>query len=479
MAETGNFVLRGDPVAEVESEKAVFDIVASADGFLNIVVQPGGDRIAAGTVLATISVEGETADETQSPMPDESVPSSPAAEVEIVLPSLAPSMETANLVKWRVAEGSVIDVGDIVAEVETDKATLEVEAPHAGVVMQILVAEGTNEVPVGSPIAKIAERKASKASQGPAMSEEQTPVDAGADDDRGGSVPPSTPLARRVAADMGVELGEVKGTGARGRITRSDVEDRALAAPALTSSNDETLSLFPIGTYETVPHDGMRKTIARRLLSAKQTVPHFYVSMDCRLDELLSLRGRLNEMPNADGTSGAFRISVNDMVVKAHALALRDNPEANVSWTDAAMLRHRVVDVGVAVSVPGGLITPIIRGADSKPLSVISHEMKDLASRARARKLAPDEFQGGTTSVSNLGMFAVGSFAAIVNPPHATILAVGAGERRPVVVGNEISVATMMTVTLSTDHRAVDGALAARVLGSLKLYIEQPMAMLA
>jgi pyruvate dehydrogenase E2 component (dihydrolipoamide acetyltransferase) len=247
-------------------------------------------------------------------------------------------------------------------------------------------------------------------------------------------------------------------------------------------SDDQVLKLFEQGSYELVPHDTMRKVIAKRLVEAKSTIPHFYLTLDCELDALLALRAQLNAaapMKKTDkGDVPAYKLSVNDMVIKAMALALRDVPTANVSWTDTAMVQHKHADVGVAVSIPGGLITPIIRKADEKTLSVIANEMKDLASRARNRKLKPEEYQGGTTAVSNLGMFGIKDFSAVINPPHATILAVGAGEERAVVKNGEIKIATVMSVTLSTDHRAVDGALGAEVLGAFRRYIENPMGML-
>jgi pyruvate dehydrogenase E2 component (dihydrolipoamide acetyltransferase) len=254
----------------------------------------------------------------------------------------------------------------------------------------------------------------------------------------------------------------------------------AAPQPALAKgpSDEAVLKNFAEGSYELVPHDGMRKTIAKRLQESKQTIPHFYVSVDCELDALLALRAQLNAAaPEKDGKPG-YKLSVNDMVIKALALALRDVPDANVSWTDSAMVKHKHADVGVAVSIPGGLITPIIRKAEEKSLSTISNEMKDLGKRAKDRKLKPEEYQGGTTAVSNMGMMGVKSFSAVVNPPHATILAVGAGEERVVVKNGEMKIANVMTVTLSTDHRCVDGALGAELLGAFKRYIENPMGML-
>jgi pyruvate dehydrogenase E2 component (dihydrolipoamide acetyltransferase) len=307
----------------------------------------------------------------------------------------------------------------------------------------------------------------------------------------------SSPLARRIAKDAGVDIKSVAGSGPHGRVVKSDVEKAiasggakpaSAAAPAAASaapaaapkgmSEDAVLKLFEQGSYELVPHDGMRKTIAKRLQESKQTIPHFYVSVDVELDALLALRAQINgSAPEKDGKP-AYRLSVNDMVIKAMALALRDVPDANVSWTDTNMVKHKHADVGVAVSIPGGLITPIIRKAELKSLSAISNEMKDLGKRAKERKLKPEEYQGGTTAVSNMGMMGVSNFAAVVNPPHATILAVGAGTERVVVKKGQMVIVNAMTVTLSTDHRCVDGALGAELLGAFKRYIESPMGML-
>ena len=342
----------------------------------------------------------------------------------------------------------------------------------------------------------------------------------------GGAVPPTshstrgeisqsqgeraTPLARRLAREAGLKIADIQGSGPRGRVVRADVEAavaaKGSAAPAQPSaenassasaeasaatasaaapkamSDDQVLKLFEQGSYELVPHDNMRKTIARRLVEAKSTIPHFYLTLDCELDALLALRTQLNAAAptkkTEKGEAPVYKLSVNDMVIKAMAMALKAVPDANASWTETAMVKHRHADVGVAVSIPGGLITPIIRHADEKTLSTISNEMKDLASRARSRKLKPEEYQGGTTAVSNLGMFGIKDFAAVINPPHATILAVGAGEERPVVKNGEIKIATVMSVTLSTDHRAVDGALGAELLVAFKRLIENPMGML-
>ncbi len=441
----------------------------------------------------------------------------------ILMPALSPTMEKGNLAKWLKKEGDTIKSGDIIAEIETDKATMEVEAVDEGVLAKIVVPEGTADVAVNevigviagegedaksvsapakgdapkaeAPKAEPAKAEAAPAAAAPAKAADAPATSAPAKSD--GSRAFASPLARRIARDAGLDLNAIKGSGPHGRIVEKDVEaakagggakaapaaapsaPKPAAAPLASGPSDEQVKkLFEPGSYEEVPHDGMRKTIARRLTEAKQTVPHFYVTVDCELDALLKLRGELNAAaPEKDGKP-AYKLSVNDMVIKALALALRAVPDANVSWTDNTMLKHKHADVGVAVSIPGGLITPIIRDACHKSLSQISNEMKDMAARAKARKLKPEEYQGGTTAVSNLGMFGVKDFAAIVNPPHATILAVGAGEQRVIVKGGQPAVATVMSVTLSTDHRAVDGALGAELLAAFKGYIEKPMAML-
>jgi pyruvate dehydrogenase E2 component (dihydrolipoamide acetyltransferase) len=433
----------------------------------------------------------------------------------ILMPALSPTMEKGNLAKWLKKEGDAIKSGDIIAEIETDKATMEVEAVDEGILAKIVVPEGTADVAVNEIIGVIAaEGEDASAASAPAKAEApkaaespkaEAPKAAPAAPPAlsSGERPFASPLARRLAKEAGLDLSKVQGSGPHGRIVEKDVEaaktggggkaapaaapataapaaaPKPAAAPLATGPSDEQVKkLFAPDSYEEVPHDGMRKTIARRLLEAKQTVPHFYVTVDCELDALLKLRGELNAAaPEKDGKP-AYKLSVNDMVIKALALALKAVPDANVSWTENAMLKHKHADVGVAVSIPGGLITPIIRDACHKTLSQISNEMKDYAARAKARKLKPEEYQGGTTAVSNLGMFGVKDFAAIVNPPHATILAVGAGEQRAVVKGGQLAVATVMSVTLSTDHRAVDGALGAELLAAFKGYIEKPMAML-
>jgi len=440
--------------------------------------------------------------------------------INILMPALSPTMEKGNLAKWLKKEGDAIKAGDVIAEIETDKATMEVEAVDEGVLAKIVVAAGSADVPVNQLIGVIAAEgedvKAVAAGGGaapaPSSASAKAPAPSpAAGEGKSAAAPQSpspvagegtrifaSPLARRIAKDKGIDLKTVKGSGPHGRIVMADMENArpglaapaaaapvaapvvAAAAPVLAAgpSDEAVKKMFAPGSYEEVPHDGMRKTIARRLLESKQTVPHFYLTVDCELDALLKLREQINaSAPVRDGKP-AFKVSVNDFVIKALALALNRVPEANVSWTDNAMLKHKHSDVGVAVSIPGGLITPIVRAAETKTLSVISNEMKDFAARAKARKLKPEEYQGGTTAVSNLGMFGVKDFAAIVNPPHATILAVGAGEKRAVVKGDQIVAATVMSVTLSTDHRAVDGALGAELMQAFKQLIENPMGML-
>ncbi|WP_142779133.1 pyruvate dehydrogenase complex dihydrolipoamide acetyltransferase [Agrobacterium sp. T29] len=453
--------------------------------------------------------------------------------INITMPALSPTMEEGNLAKWLVKEGDKVAPGDVIAEIETDKATMEVEAVDEGTVAKLVVPAGTEAVKVNALIAILAadgedvaeaakggdaapakaeapKEEAAKAEAPKEEKSEAAPAKAekpAADQAPASSTPApvsksgerifASPLARRLAKEAGLDLSAVSGSGPHGRIVKTDVEKAAASggakaapsaaaasagapAPALAKgqSDEAVLKLFEEGSYELVPHDGMRKVIAKRLVESKQTVPHFYVSVDCELDTLLALRAQLNAAaPEKDGKP-AYKLSVNDMVIKALALALRDVPDANVSWTESAMVKHKHSDVGVAVSIPGGLITPIIRKAEQKSLSTISNEMKDYGKRAKERKLKPEEYQGGTTAVSNMGMMGVKSFSAVINPPHATILAVGAGEERAVVKNGEIKIANVMTVTLSTDHRCVDGALGAELIGAFKRYIENPMGML-
>jgi pyruvate dehydrogenase E2 component (dihydrolipoamide acetyltransferase) len=437
--------------------------------------------------------------------------------INITMPALSPTMEEGNLAKWLVKEGDKVSSGDIIAEIETDKATMEVEAVDEGIIAKIVVAGGTEGVKVNALIAILAEEgeDVAEAAKGggaaPAAApiseaKVEAPSSAPAPQAAPASAPAATsgervfasPLARRIAKDGGIDVAAIEGSGPHGRVIKRDVEaaiaggtGKAASAPSASGeapkaaasapvgmSAEQTLKLFKEDSYELVKHDGMRKTIAKRLQESKQTIPHFYVSVDCELDALLKLRGELNASAPMKDDKPVYKLSVNDMVIKALALALRDVPEANVSWTDENMVMHKHSDVGVAVSIPGGLITPIIRSAELKTLSAISNEMKDYGKRAKERKLKPEEYQGGTTAVSNMGMMGVSNFSAVVNPPHATILAVGAGEQRPVVKDGALAIATVMTVTLSTDHRAVDGALGAELIGAFKTYIENPMGML-
>jgi pyruvate dehydrogenase E2 component (dihydrolipoamide acetyltransferase) len=436
----------------------------------------------------------------------------------ILMPALSPTMEKGKLSKWLKREGDQVKSGDVLAEIETDKATMEIEAIDEGVLTKIIVAEGTEDVLVNAPIAVIlgegekmpdlAIGTSSGAIAPPSPEEKGSvvegaakilPFSSGEGAQRADEVPSTgrifaSPLARRLAQQKNINLQSIRGSGPYGRIISKDIETAhavpqtpAGARGAATSgamlaappSDASVLKLFEDGSYDLVPHDGMRKTIARRLTESKQTVPHFYVTVDISLENLLALRERLNlQAPKDKDGKPAWKVSVNDFVIKAMAMALMKVPEANVSWTENNMVKHHHADVGVAVSIPGGLITPIVRKAETKGLAQISIEMKDYAARAKARKLNPSEYTGGSCSVSNMGMMGVKNFQAIVNPPQATILAVGAGERRAVVRGNDIVIEQLMSVTLSTDHRAVDGALGAEFLGAIKMYLEEPGLML-
>ncbi|MBP1850027.1 pyruvate dehydrogenase complex dihydrolipoamide acetyltransferase [Rhizobium halophytocola] len=448
--------------------------------------------------------------------------------INITMPALSPTMEEGNLSKWLVKEGDKIGPGDVIAEIETDKATMEVEAVDEGTVAKIVVPAGTEGVKVNALIAILAEEgedvKAAAASGGdaPAPKAEAAPAKAEAapadkaaekapvaDQGPAPSTPApksqsgerifASPLARRLAKEAGLDLTAISGSGPKGRIVKSDVETAkssggakapaaaaagGAAAPAMAKgpSDDAVLKLFAEGSYELLPHDGMRKTIAARLTESTQTVPAYTISMECSLDALMKLRGEINaSAPTKKTEKGdvpAFKLSVNDFIIKAMALALRDVPMANASWTSTARVLHKFSDVGVAVSIPDGLITPIVRKAETKTLSAISNEVKDMAKRARDKKLKPEEYQGGTTSVSNLGMFGVSSFTSIVNLPQASIVSIGAGVEKPVVKNGEIKVGTVMTATFAFDHRVIDGALGAELAAAFKRHIENPMGML-
>ena len=426
--------------------------------------------------------------------------------VNVLMPALSPTMEKGKLAKWLKKEGDKIKSGDVLAEIETDKATMEIEAVDEGTLGKIMVAEGTDDVAVNTPIAVIlgdgekpgdvpATKAPPAAKAEPVADKSPAPVAASkpATSTSQSSGPKdrifASPLAKRLAREKGIDLAALKGSGPHGRIVSKDVENAkpgtasskpvAPVALAKGASDDQVLKLFEQGAYELVPHDGMRKTIARRLTESKQTIPHFYVSVDVTLDHLLELRERLNlQAPKDKDGKHVWKVSVNDFIIKAMAMALVKIPDANVSWTENAMVKHKHADIGVAVSIPGGLITPIVRKAETKGLSQISNEMKDYAKRARDRKLKPEEYTGGSAAISNMGMMNVKNFAAIVNPPHASILAIGTGERRPVVRGHEIVIEQQMTITLSTDHRCIDGALGAEFIGAIKAYLEEPGLML-
>jgi pyruvate dehydrogenase E2 component (dihydrolipoamide acetyltransferase) len=459
----------------------------------------------------------------------------------ILMPALSPTMEKGNLAKWLKKEGDTVKSGDVIAEIETDKATMEYEAVDEGTLAKIVVPEGTQDVAVNSVIAVLAgegedvkaaasakveapkkeeakreEPQAAssfetrpaaapqdEAKQPPKSSTDRSPhpeepaeasATAGVSKGEGGRAGNrifSSPLARRLAREAGVDLARVSGSGPHGRVIARDIEDAksgkglraapaaagaATIAPAM--SDQQILSLYEEGSYELVPHDGMRRTIAQRLTAATQSMPTFYLTLDCDIGKLVAAREEINVAAGKDKDGKpAYKLSVNDFVIKALALALQRVPEANVSWTEAGMLKHKHSDIGVAVALPFGLITPIVRRAETKSLSAISNEMRDLAARAKAKKLKPHEYQGGTSSVSNLGMYGIKDFTAVSNPPQSSILAVGAGEERAVVRGGQIVPATIMSVTLSCDHRAIDGALGAELIGAFKRLIENPVMM--
>ena len=448
----------------------------------------------------------------------------------ILMPALSPTMEKGNLARWLKKEGDTVKSGDVIAEIETDKATMEYEAVDEGTLAKIVVPEGTQDVAVNSVIAVLAgEGEDVKAAAGAAKAapvkapEKKTQAPPAPPPRQQISAPPaqkpssatasekappkppgetpqvahgnrifSSPLARRLAKEAGIDLIRVQGSGPHGRVVARDIDaaksGKGLRAPAAggpqgvtiapAMSDQQVLSLYEPDSYALVPHDGMRRTIAQRLTASVQTVPHFYLTMDCDIGKLLAAREEINAAaPKDKDGKPAYKLSVNDFVIKALALALQRIPDANVSWTEGGMLRHKHSDIGVAVALPGGLITPIIRNAGSKSLSAISNEMRDLAVRARARKLRPQEYQGGTSSVSNLGMYGIKDFTAVINPPQSTILAVGAAEERAVARKGKIEAAHIMSVTLSCDHRSVDGALGAELIGAFKTLIENPVMM--
>ncbi|MCV3271125.1 pyruvate dehydrogenase complex dihydrolipoamide acetyltransferase [Roseobacter sinensis] len=439
---------------------------------------------------------------------------------EILMPALSPTMEEGTLAKWHVKEGDTVSSGDIMAEIETDKATMEFEAVDEGIIGKILVEEGSEGVKVNTAIAILLEEgesaddintaaSAPEAAPAADAGNSKAPVSGDEAAASGGSEAPApapsapapqsadgtrifaSPLARRIAKDKGLDLAAIKGSGPHGRIVKADVEKAtaapkaaasapaAPAAPATATSGPSTSAVMAIyegRDYEEVSLDGMRKTIASRLTEAKQSIPHFYLRRDIELDALLKFRGELNKQLEARGV----KLSVNDFIIKACALALQAVPDANAVWAGDRMLKLKPSDVAVAVAIEGGLFTPVLKDAEMKSLSALSAEMKDLATRARDRKLAPHEYQGGSFAISNLGMFGIDNFDAVINPPHGAILAVGAGVKKPVVAADgELGVATVMSVTLSVDHRVIDGALGAQLLQAIKDNLENPMTMLA
>ncbi|MCO4848378.1 MAG: pyruvate dehydrogenase complex dihydrolipoamide acetyltransferase [Yoonia sp.] len=426
---------------------------------------------------------------------------------EILMPALSPTMEEGTLAKWHVKEGDTVSSGDILAEIETDKATMEFEAIDEGVIGKIMIAEGTEGVKVNAVIAVLLEDGETAADIGatsaaapaaqPAAAAEVAPAGspekaapAPAAPVKEGTRIFATPLARRIAADKGLDLAKVAGSGPHGRIVKADVENAqagAVAAPVANApvaaaaaptgpSTDAVLKTYADRPHQEIKLDGMRKIIASRLTEAKQTVPHFYLRRDIHLDALLKFRSQLNKQLEPRG----IKLSVNDFIIKACALALQQVPEANAVWAGDRTLQFEKSDVAVAVAIEGGLFTPVLQDAESKSLSTLSAEMKDLASRARDRKLAPHEYTGGSLAISNLGMFGIDNFDAIINPPHAAILAVGAGTKKPIVgADGELAVGTVMSTTLSVDHRVIDGALGANLLNAIKDNLENPMMMLA
>jgi pyruvate dehydrogenase E2 component (dihydrolipoamide acetyltransferase) len=456
--------------------------------------------------------------------------------INITMPALSPTMEEGKLAKWHVKEGDKVSSGDVIAEIETDKATMEVESIDEGTIGKILVPEGTEGVKVNAVIAVIladgesagdiktdapapaakapepAKAEAPKAAPaaavqmptamtGSAAAPVPAPKAAPAPSASNGARVFASPLAKRLAKEAGIELSAIAGSGPHGRVVKSDVEGaksgktamKAAPAPASAAAapaggaavaggmtKAQVLALYPEGSYDLVPNDGMRKVVAARLTESKQTVPHFYLTLDCKIDALLQAREQINAAaPKSKDGKPEYKLSVNDFIMKAWAAALMKVPTANATWAVDSVLYHKHADVAVAVAVPGGLFTPVVKACDTKSLRQISEEVKDLATRARNKKLAPHEYQGGSSSVSNLGMYGIREFAAVINPPHGTILAVGAGEERVYAEKGQVKVATFMTVTLSCDHRAVDGALGAELLAAFKGLIETPVMMLA
>lgn len=425
--------------------------------------------------------------------------------IQITMPALSPTMEEGNLTKWHVKAGDTIEPGQVIAEIETDKATMEVEAVDEGVIEEILVPEGAEGVKVNTPIARLKGDGAAVAKPSPKQEAKPTassgapkaePAKAPARESaKGDDRVLASPLARRIAEQGGIDLSGLKGSGPNGRIVKADVEAAAKSPKAAEAPRQESREItrpsapaqqapapfkslesqgIRPGTYDLAPLDMMRKTIAKRMTDSFRDVPHFPLTIEIEIDQLLKSRGEINKRFADNGV----KISVNDMCIKAAALALKMVPEANASYTPDGIALHHHADVAVAVAIPGGLITPIIWAAETKGLAQISHEMADLADRARNKRLKPEEFQGGTFSISNMGMLGIKSFASIINEPHGMIMSIGAGEKRPVVKNDALAIATMMTVTVTCDHRVVDGALGAAFLKAFRGFLEDPMAML-
>ncbi|WP_417581484.1 pyruvate dehydrogenase complex dihydrolipoamide acetyltransferase [Pelagibacterium sp.] len=447
--------------------------------------------------------------------------------INITMPALSPTMEEGTLAKWHVKEGDTVSSGDVIAEIETDKATMEVEAVDEGTIGKILVTEGSENVKVNAVIAVLLEEgesasdisdaaPAPKAEDSKSEAKKEIPAAEGTSADEPKAPSSSadakpapeplpapkadgkrvfaSPLARRLAKDAGIDLAALSGSGPKGRVVKADIEkakkdgvsSKPGASPAAGASmpsgmgKNQVLAMYEEGTYDIVPNDGMRKTVAARLTESKQTVPHFYLTLDCNIDALMKAREEINAAaPKSKEGKPAYKLSVNDFVMKAWAAALQQVPQANATWAGDSILYHHRSDVAVAVAVPGGLFTPVVKSCDTKSLRQISEEVKDLATRARNKKLAPHEYQGGASSVSNLGMYGIKHFGAVINPPHGTILAVGAGEERVYADKGQVKTGSFMTVTLSCDHRAVDGALGAELLAAFKKLIETPVMMLA
>ncbi|MFP4313504.1 MAG: pyruvate dehydrogenase complex dihydrolipoamide acetyltransferase [Alphaproteobacteria bacterium] len=424
--------------------------------------------------------------------------------IPITMPALSPTMTDGTLAKWLKSEGDSVEAGDVIAEIETDKATMEVEAVDEGVIGKIIISEGTENVPVNDVIAVLLEdgedesalegfeaQKSENATQ--ESHPEQSEGSENRQPDSSPAKPPqndkkneasrifASPLAKRIAADRGIDLAGIKGSGPKGRIVKADVENAKPGMVAVSQSAapaeqalaaDEKINEYGM-VYTETPNNNIKKITAKRLLESKQSVPHFYLTVEFQLDGLLEARKRINDAANGD-----YKVSVNDFVIKACAQALQAYPAANVMWSEAATMQFKHSDISVAVATPNGLITPIIKKAETKGLKAISSEMKELAGKARDGKLKPEEFQGGTFSISNLGMYGIDEFSAIINPPQSCILAVGAGKQKPYVDGGEMKIGTFMKCTLSTDHRTVDGAVGAEFLQILKQYIENPVSML-